>query len=78
MGRKQRVYSRIPEASEMIQELCDKHPEAFWCVKPESIAVMGIDNVKRSDKAIAKTPIWSKLRNIKGVESALLKENNVK
>ena len=78
MGRKQRLYSRVTEASEMIKDLCEKHPEAFWCVKPEAIAVMGIDNVERSEKAVAKSPVWSKLRNIKGVEANLLKENDIR
>lgn len=78
MGRKIRTYSRVTEAAEMIDKLCKKHDEAFWCVNPENIAVMGIDNVERSEKAIAKQPIWSRMRNVKGVEGAIFKENNIK
>ena len=78
MGRKIRTYSRVTEASDMIKTLCEKHPEAFWCVKPESIAVMGIDNVERSEKAIAKQTIWSKMRHVKGVEKAIFNENDIR
>jgi hypothetical protein len=78
MGRKIRTYSRVQEASDMIAKLCNKYPKAFWAVTPESIVVMGVDNAERSEKMVAKQPIWSKLRNVKGVEKALLQENNVK
>lgn len=77
MARKSRNYSRIPEASEIIKKLCEKHSEAFWCIKPESVVVMGIDNMERTEKSIAKQPIWSKFRNIKGVEKAIFQENNI-
>jgi len=78
MGRKVRIYSRVKEANEVIEKLCEKHADAFWCIKPDSIAVMGIDNVERSEKAIAKVPVWSKMRNVKGVEQAIFKENNIR
>ncbi len=78
MGRKIRTYSRVAEASEMIGTLCDRYPEAFWCVRPETIAVMGIDNVERSEKAVAKQPIWSRMRHVKGVEKAIFNENDIK
>jgi len=78
MGRKVRVYSRVTEAQEMIQTLCKRHDKAFWCVNPDAIAVMGVENVQRSDKAIAKQPIWSKMRNVKGVEQAIFKENDIR
>ena len=77
MGRKVRIYSKVNEASDMIETLLNKHPEAFWCIKPEQVAVMGIENVERSEKAIAKQPIWSRMRNVKGVEQAIFKENNI-
>lgn len=77
MGRKIRTYSRITEAKDMIDTLYNNHSEAFWCIKPEAIAVMGIDNVQRSEKAIVKNPLWSKMRSIKGVEQAIFKENNI-
>jgi len=53
MGRKTRAYSRVAEASEMITKICEKHPKAFWAVTPASIAVMGVDNIERSEKAVA-------------------------
>jgi hypothetical protein len=78
MGRKVRSYSRVSEASELIEQLCEKHADAFWCVTPAAIAVMGIDNVTRTDKAKKKTPLWSKLRHVKGVERAIFDENEIK
>lgn len=77
MARKTRTYSRVQEASQIISQLCEKHPKAFWAVNPDAIAVMGIDNVERSEKAVAKNPIWSKMRNVKGVERAIFQENNI-
>lgn len=77
MGRKTRVYSRVSEATEMIAKICEKHPKAFWAVTPASIAVMGVDNLERSEKAVAKQPVWSRMRNVKGVEQAIFQENNI-
>ena len=77
MGRKARIYSKVNEASEMIRDLCAKHPDVFWAVKQESILVMGIDNVSRSPKAVEKNTIWSKLKNVKGVEQAIFQENGI-
>jgi len=77
MGRKTRTYSRVANAQEMIDTLCDRHKNTFWAVKPESIAVMGIDNVERSEKAIAKQPTWSRMRSVKGVEKAIFQENDI-
>ncbi|MFA7219409.1 MAG: hypothetical protein WC119_02810 [Synergistaceae bacterium] len=77
MARKTRTYSRVKEASDMIAKLHKKYTDVFWCVNPEAIAVMGVDNVERSEKAVAKQPIWSKMRNVKGVERAIFQENNI-
>jgi hypothetical protein len=77
MGRKTRTYSRVNEAQDMIATLCTRHAKTFWAVKPESIAVMGIDNVERSEKAIAKQPIWSRMRTVKGAEGAMFKEKDI-
>jgi hypothetical protein len=77
MGRKTRTYSRVNEAQDMISTLCDRHKNTFWAVKPENIAVMGIDNVERSEKAIAKQPIWAKMRTVKGAEAAMFREKDI-
>tara|TARA_R110000824_G_scaffold12226_7_gene53663 strand:- start:66778 stop:67320 length:543 start_codon:yes stop_codon:yes gene_type:complete len=77
MGRKARIYSKVDEATTMIKDLCAKHPEVFWAVRPESIAVMGVDNVSRTEKAVKKDPTWSKIKNVKGVEQAIFQENSI-
>ena len=77
MGRKTRTYSRVSEAQNMITTLCQRHSKTFWAVNHENIAVMGIDNVERSEKAIAKQPIWSRMRAVKGVERAIFQENSI-
>jgi hypothetical protein len=77
MARKTRTYSRINEASEVIEKLHEKYEDVFWCVNPSSIAVMGIDNLTRSEKSVEKQPIWSKMRNVKGVERAIFQEHNI-
>jgi hypothetical protein len=77
MARTTRTYSRVTEATLMIDKLIEKHPDAFWAVQSKFIAVMGIDNVERSEKAVAKQPIWSKMRNVKGVEQAIFQENKI-
>jgi predicted metallopeptidase len=77
MGRTTRTYDEVPEALTIAQDLCNKYPDVFWAVNPETIAVLGIDNVERSEKAAAKNNVWSQLRNIKGVEGALLAQNKI-
>ena len=77
MGRKTRVYSRVKEGEEMIEKLCKKYDKLFWSVQPKMIAVMGVDNVERSEKAVTRNPVWCKLQNVKGVEKGLFQEFNV-
>ena len=77
MGRKSRTYSPVTEAEEMVKDLCEKYPDVFWTIKPEQIVIRGIDNVDRSEKAVEKNPLWSKLSNVKGVERAIFAENNI-
>ena len=77
MARKTRSYSRVGEATDIINKLYDKYADVFWCINPSSIAVMGIDNMERSEKAVEKQPIWSRMRNVKGVEKAIFQEHNI-
>ena len=73
MGRTTRVYSRVDEADPIIRGICEKQPEAMWCVRPETIAVMGIDNVERSKK----NHVLAKIKPIKGAEKAIFQQNNI-
>lgn len=77
MGRKARSYSKVDEAQEMIVKLCKKYPDVFWSVQPDQVLVMGIDNVERSEKAVEKDPLWTKLSNIKGVNRAVYAEHGI-
>lgn len=77
MGRTARTYEEMPQAVTIIEKLCEKYPDIFWAVRPDTIAVMGINNVERSEKAVKKSKVWSQLRNIKGVEGAILAQNNI-
>ena len=77
MGRTTRTYEEVPEALTIIEDLCQKYPDVFWAVTPDRIAVLGVDNVERSEKAVKKNNVWSQLRNIKGVEGALLAQNKI-
>jgi hypothetical protein len=73
MARKCRVYSKVEEADEMIKELCEAQPEILWPVRPETIAVMGIENQERNEK----NNVLAKIKPIKGSEKALLQKNNI-
>lgn len=73
MGRKTRVYSRVDEADAIIRGLCEKQPELLWAVKPQTIVVMGIENVERSEK----NKVLAKIIPIKGPEKALFQINNI-
>ena len=71
------VYSKIQEANELIVALQTKYPDLFWAIRPDNIAVMGIENKTRSDKAKAKSPFYAKLVSIKGSEKTIMQLNNV-
>jgi len=73
MGRKANVYSRVTDADEMIKTLCEKQPEALWCVKPDTIAVLGIENKERSEKSNTLATI----KSVRGAEKAIFQMNNI-
>jgi len=77
MAKTESHYSRITEAEDTIQKLCDKYADVFWTVKPDMIIVMGIDNKTRSEAQKKKVPYFMKLKAIKGSEKALLIDNNI-
>lgn len=73
MGRKANVYSRVTDADEMIKTLCEKQPEALWCVKPDTIAVLGIENKERNEKSNTLATI----KSVRGAEKAIFQINNI-
>jgi len=77
MSRTARTYARVTEAETIIKSLCEKYPDLLWSVKYGQVAVMGIDNTTRSEKAVAKNPAHAKLRLVKGAEKALFETNNI-
>ena len=73
MGRKTRVYKKVEEADEMIKAMCKKQPDALWCVKPDTVTVMGIENIERSEK----NHTLAKIKPIKGAEKAIFQVHNI-
>jgi len=73
MGRKARVYSKIDEADAIIAGLCEKQPDAMWCVRPNAMVVMGIENAERNEKNHTLATIMP----IKGAEKAIFQLNNI-
>lgn len=73
MGRKSNTYSRVPEAEDLIKRLCEKYAEVLWTVRPETIAVLGIENKERSEK----NHTLAKIKAVKGTEKAIYMVNNI-
>jgi len=69
----EKVYSRVKEAEEMVKQLCEKQPDVLWCVRPQMIAVYGIENKERSEK----NTTLAKIKPVKGCEKAVLQDNNI-
>ena len=69
----EKVYSHVPEAEKMIQGLCAAYKDVMWQVNPDVVAVLGIENKKRSKKNL----VMAKIIPIKGVEKAIMQLNNV-
>ena len=73
MGNTEKQYSRVKEAEEIIKNLCAKQPEVLWCVRPENVAVLGIENKERPEK----NTTLAKIKPVKGCEKAILQDNNI-
>ena len=73
MGQKEKVYSEVTEAREMIKQLCEKYPDELWAVRPENVSVLGVENKKRGKK----NRTLAKIIPIKGAEKAIMKLNNI-
>jgi len=69
----EKIYSRVTEAEEMVRQLCGKQPEVLWCVRPQTVAVMGVENKERPKKARALATV----KPIKGCEKAILQDNHI-
>lgn len=77
MSKEARTYARVPEAEKLIEKLQEKYPDLLWAIKPGQIAVMGIDNQQRGEKAVARNPSYAKLRLVKGAEKSIFETNNI-
>lgn len=73
MGNTEKVYTRVKDAEEIVKKLCEKHPDVLWCVRPDNIAVIGIENKKRSKK----NRTLAKIKPVKGAEKFILQDNNI-
>lgn len=73
MGRKPNQWSRVEDADEIIKKLFEKHPAILWAVKPECIAVWGIENKEKSEK----NHTLAKIKPIKGVEKAIFQDKAI-
>lgn len=68
-----KVYDRVPEAEDIIKELCEKYDKVLWAVRPEIITVMGITNKDRG-KA---TKVDARIKSMTGVQKEILKINDI-
>jgi len=73
MANTEKVYSRVTDAEEMIKKICQKQPDVLWCVRPEMVAVYGVENKERPETC----NVEAKIKPVKGVEKAVLQDNNI-
>jgi len=73
MSQSEKIYEKIPEANEIIEELVDNYPDELWAIRPHMIEVLGVSNKERpkSSKTLAS------VRPLKGATKALMQINNV-
>jgi len=69
----EKVYSRVTEAEDMIKALCEKYPKVLWTVRPQMVAVYGIENKERSES----NSVLAKIKPIKGIEKTIMQDNNI-
>jgi hypothetical protein len=68
-----KTYSRIKDAEDMVKQLCEKQPEVLWCVRPDIVGVLGVENKERSKK----NTTLAKIKPIKAEERTLFQDNNI-
>ena len=68
-----KVYSRVTEAETIVKKLCEKQPDLLWAVKPDTVAVLGIENKERSEK----NKVLAKIKPVKGEEKTILQLANI-
>jgi len=73
MGNTEKVYTRVKDAEEIIKKLCEKQPEVLWCVRPDNVAVIGIENKKKGKK----NRTLARIKPVKGAEKFILQDNNI-
>ena len=69
----EKVYSRVTEAEAIVKKLCEKQPDLLWAVRPDTIAVLGIENKERSEK----NKVLAKIKPVKGEEKTILQLANI-
>lgn len=72
--KEEATYSTVPEADEIVKQLCQRYPEILWACNPNEIQVYGIDNKERP----ASSDVLAKIRKVTGVMAAVLNNNNIK
>lgn len=68
----ERTYSVIKEAQDIINKLVERYPDVLWQIRPNQIAVLGIDN-----KEPGKRSQDVSVRSAKNAEKAILMMNNI-
>jgi hypothetical protein len=69
----ERTYSVIQEGQDLVAKLVLRYPDVLWQVRPNQIAVLGIDN-----KEPTKRSKPYRVRSIANAEKAVLAMNNIK
>lgn len=69
----EKSYSRVTEAETIVKTLCEKQPDLLWAVKPDTVAVLGIENKERSEK----NKVLAKIKPVKGEEKTILQLANI-
>ncbi|MFW5803998.1 MAG: putative metallopeptidase, partial [bacterium] len=73
MPQQEKIYEKVPDAQELIENLCKEYPNELWAVRPNTVTVLGISNKERS-KSNHKL---ATCRPINGAEKALMQINNI-
>ena len=73
MAQKEKVYSQVTDAEDIVKNLCKQYPEELWTVRPETIAVLGVENKKRGKKSTT----LARIIPVKGAEKAVFQSFSV-
>jgi len=73
MARKVRMFSRIDDAEHIVKRLCETQGDVLWCVNPNNVIVLGIENLERSKK----NHTLAKIKAINGIEKTIMRLNDI-